>query len=137
LRAAETPTLHQADSALFDRQEILALAPRAFRFVYNSQRALPLLYSGEALRRSNLGDTMKKLLLAIALAALASHAAAASNCAAQAKEKNLAGAAHASFMKKCQANAKATCEDSAKAKNLQGAAQGSFIKKCVKDAVGS
>lgn len=80
---------------------------------------------------------MNKVIVAIALMIFASHATAASTCAAQSKEKKLAGAAHASFMKKCQANAKATCESTAKEKNLHGAAQGSFIKKCVKDSVGS
>jgi hypothetical protein len=80
---------------------------------------------------------MKRVLLAMALGAFASHASAAATCAAQSKEKKLAGAAHASFMKKCEANAKAMCEASAKEKNLHGAAQGSFIKKCVKDAAGS
>lgn len=69
---------------------------------------------------------MNKVIVAIALMIFASHATAASTCAA-----------HASFMKKCQANAKATCESTAKEKNLHGAAQGSFIKKCVKDSVGS
>lgn len=64
-------------------------------------------------------------------------AAAASNCDARAVDKNgkpLAGAAKASFMKKCAAdNKKAECEAKAIDKNgkaLAGAAKNSFLKKC-------
>jgi hypothetical protein len=52
-------------------------------------------------------------------------------------EKKLADADEKSFMKKCEADAKATCEASAKEKKLAGAAQTSFVKKCLADAVGS
>jgi hypothetical protein len=55
-------------------------------------------------------------------------------CAATAAEKKLAGAAKTSFMKKCQADAKASCEAQATEKKLAGAAKASFTKKCVKDA---
>lgn len=55
-------------------------------------------------------------------------------CAASAADKKLAGAAKSSFMKKCQADAKASCETQAKDKKLAGAAKASFTKKCVKDA---
>ena len=79
---------------------------------------------------------MKRVVLAIALALFASHATAAS-CVAQSKEKKLAGAAHNSFMKKCETDAKAMCGASAEKKKLSGAAQASYTKKCVKDAVGS
>lgn len=66
-------------------------------------------------------------------------------CEAKAMGKNgkpLAGAAKTSFMKKCEAEAKAaqpaeTCEAKAMGKNgkpLAGAAKASFIKKCEADA---
>jgi hypothetical protein len=42
-----------------------------------------------------------------------------------------------SFMKKCQNDAKTACDAQAKEKNLHGAAQTSFTKKCVSDAVGT
>jgi hypothetical protein len=68
---------------------------------------------------------------------------AASNCEAQAVSKNgkpLAGAAKASFMKKCEAGSASTvsssCEAKAVGKNgkpLAGAAKASFMKKCEKE----
>ena len=79
---------------------------------------------------------MKGLVLAIALTAFSAQATAAS-CAAESAEKKLAGAAKTSFLKKCEADAKAACEASAKDKKLSGAAQTSFVKKCLADAVGS
>ena len=51
--------------------------------------------------------------------------------------KKLAGAAKASFMKKCEAEAKPACEEKAIDKNgkkLAGAAKTSFMKKCEADA---
>jgi len=67
-----------------------------------------------------------------------------SSCAAKAVDKNgkqLAGAAKASFMKKCEAGDKgsvaASCETKAVSKDgkpLAGAAKTSFVKKCVADA---
>jgi len=59
------------------------------------------------------------------------------NCKAQATDKKLAGAALASFMKKCESDATATCDTAAADKKLAGAAKTSFTKKCVTDAVGS
>jgi psiF repeat len=79
---------------------------------------------------------MKRIAVAITLAAFAVQASAAT-CVAQLQEKKLAGAAEKSFMKKCETDAKAACEASAKEKKLSGAAQTSFMKKCVADAVGS
>jgi glucose/arabinose dehydrogenase len=68
---------------------------------------------------------------------------AASNCEAQAVSKSgkpLAGAAKASFMKKCEAGgtsaASSSCEAKAVGKNgkpLAGAAKASFMKKCEKE----
>jgi hypothetical protein len=78
-----------------------------------------------------------------AVAATAGDAgAAAASCEDKAIDKNgkkLAGAAKASFVKKCEADAKpaGTCEDKAIDKNgkkLAGAAKASFIKKCEADA---
>ncbi len=69
--------------------------------------------------------------------------ASASSCEDQAVDKNgkkLSGAAKTSFLKKCEADAKAaapSCEDKAVDKNgkkLAGAAKTSFIKKCEADA---
>jgi len=66
----------------------------------------------------------------------------ASSCEDKAVDKNgkkLAGAAKASFLKKCEANAKPapSCEDKAVDKNgkkLAGAAKESFMKKCEANA---
>jgi hypothetical protein len=76
---------------------------------------------------------------------LAAPAFAAGDCAAQAAEKKLAGAAKNSFVKKCEKNAGAAapkaaaspaCEKSAADKKLAGAAKTSHIKKCMADAKG-
>jgi len=56
-------------------------------------------------------------------------------CQARAAEKKLAGAAKASFLKKCDADAGAsTCTTQAADKKLAGAAKASFVKKCEADA---
>lgn len=82
---------------------------------------------------------MKKiLLLSLALMLGSSvHAEGSASCAAQAAEKKLAGAAKASFTKKCEADAAAKCDAAAAEKKLAGAAKTSFTKKCVAEAVGS
>ncbi|MFI5448003.1 hypothetical protein [Polaromonas sp. UC242_47] len=89
---------------------------------------------------------MKKLLSLIAvtfamsmgLSAVAHAAGADTDCAAKSAEKKLAGAAKASFEKKCMADAgaapSAACEKSAADKKLAGAAKNSHIKKCMADA---
>ncbi len=83
---------------------------------------------------------MKKLVIAAAMSLLASNFAFAANptCEAQATEKKLAGAAKASFVKKCEkdaaGDAKKTCEAQAADKKLAGAAKSSFVTKCEKDA---
>ena len=83
---------------------------------------------------------MKKLVIAAALAVLASNSAFAANaaCETQATEKKLAGAAKTSFLKKCEKDAadaaKKTCDAQAADKKLAGAAKNSFTKKCVEDA---
>jgi len=81
---------------------------------------------------------MKAILVAVALclAAGTAHAQTAT-CKASAAEKKLAGAALASFMKKCESDAQKACDASAVEKKLNGAAKTSFTKKCVTDAVGS
>lgn len=58
------------------------------------------------------------------------------SCSATAADKKLAGAAKSSYLKKCQADAKAACEAQAAEKKLAGAAKSSFEKKCLKDSVG-
>jgi hypothetical protein len=84
---------------------------------------------------------MRKLVLAAlsALLMMSSLAQAAESCEAQAQARKLAGAARTSFMKKCEADAKAAsptaaCEAQADQKKLAGAARTSFVKKCVQDA---
>ncbi len=77
---------------------------------------------------------------------LLSQVHAASECEAKAVSKEgkpLAGAAKASSIKKCEADAKAAapsgCADKAIDKNgkpLAGAAKNSFMKKCEADAMG-
>jgi hypothetical protein len=65
----------------------------------------------------------------------ATEAPPAPDCAAKATEKKLAGAALASFLKKCERDAAtSSCEAAATEKKLKGAAKSSFTKKCVKDA---
>lgn len=59
------------------------------------------------------------------------------SCKAQASDKKLAGAALASFMKKCETDAQKACDATATDKKLSGAAKTSFTKKCVTDSVGS
>jgi len=80
---------------------------------------------------------MKTMILA-AMLSLATFSAWADGptCSAQVVDKKLAGAAKASFMKKCQADATTTCGSAADDKHLAGAAKTSFLKKCVSGAVG-
>lgn len=79
---------------------------------------------------------IKTLALILSLSFATAAMAEGPTCAAGVAEKKLAGAAKASFMKKCETDAKATCEAASKEKNLDGAAKGSFEKKCLNDAVG-
>ena len=87
---------------------------------------------------------MKKTLIIAVLAAFAGVSAHASDCESKAVSKDgkpLAGAAKASFIKKCEADAGAASSCEAKAvskdgKPLAGAAKASFIKKCEADAKG-
>jgi hypothetical protein len=80
---------------------------------------------------------MRYLLVLVLGAGLAGtvHAQAVS-CNAAAAEKKLAGAALASFMKKCESDAAKACDLSAGEKKLSGAAKTSFTTKCVRDKVG-
>ena len=83
--------------------------------------------------------TLKNTLIVVLLAAFAGASAhAASDCEAKAVSKDgkpLAGAAKASFIKKCEADAggAASCEALAAEKKLAGAARTSFVTKCEKD----
>ncbi len=83
---------------------------------------------------------MLRLVVASAIALFATNGALAANaaCEAQATEKKLSGAAHDSFVKKCDkdanAAAKTSCDAQTTEKKLSGAAKDSFTKKCVKDA---
>jgi hypothetical protein len=89
---------------------------------------------------------MKKLMtllaLGLALTVGVAHADPKADCAAKSAEKKLAGAAKASFEKKCIADAGAgaaapavspACAKSAADKKLAGAAKTSHIKKCMAD----
>jgi hypothetical protein len=67
----------------------------------------------------------------------ATQAQAGGTCKAQATTKKLAGAALASFMKKCEQTAASACNKSATDQKLKGAAKTSHTQKCVKDKVGS
>ena len=84
--------------------------------------------------------TLTKILVAVvSILFVAGMAFAQGTCEEQAVAKKLAGAAKTSFMKKCEADSKATgaqasCEAQAKEKKLAGAAKNSFVKKCVKDS---
>jgi hypothetical protein len=81
---------------------------------------------------------MKALALAAMVCVFAGGAYAQNpSCKAQAGDKKLAGAALASFMKKCETDAKKSCDASAAEKKLSGAAKTSFTKKCVGDQVGT
>ena len=76
------------------------------------------------------------LVLALGALSFTVHAADVT-CEAKATEKKLAGAAKASFVKKCEAEtAKGTditCETVATGRKLAGAAKASFVKKCEVD----
>ena len=79
---------------------------------------------------------MKYIAIAVFLFVFAGEALADTTCTARAEEKKLAGAALASFMKKCEEDAAATCDADSKSKKLSGAALDSHMKKCIADAVG-
>lgn len=78
------------------------------------------------------------LALGLALSFGAAHAADVSaECSAKSAEKKLAGAAKASFEKKCTADSgggASVCDKTAAEKKLAGAAKTSFLKKCNADA---
>jgi hypothetical protein len=80
---------------------------------------------------------MKRILLAALISSFAVGSALAASCESQAVSKDgkpLAGAAKASFLKKCKADActgKAVSKDG---KPLAGAAKDAFMKKCETDA---
>ncbi len=86
------------------------------------------------------------LVLSLAGIAAGAHAADAasgqrgSTCESQAVDKKLAGAAKASFMKKCDTDMAAAapnagvCDSQAADRKLAGAAKASFVKKCQREA---
>ena len=83
-------------------------------------------------------DTVKRIILATAIVCFAAGSAfAQAACESKAMSKDgkpLAGAAKASFVKKCKAEACAGKAVSQDGKPLSGAAKNSFMKKCEKDA---
>jgi len=79
---------------------------------------------------------MSRLFIAAILMLATSAAYADDTCKTKAADKKLAGAALASFSKKCAKDAQTACDTQAGEKKLYGAAKSSFVKKCVKDSVG-
>jgi len=80
---------------------------------------------------------MKMIIIAAVFGLFAANVAFAADasCDAKAAEKKLAGAAKASFLKKCNRDSSvAACDTKAVEKKLAGAAKNSFIKKCETDA---
>jgi hypothetical protein len=75
--------------------------------------------------------------LALVLVGAPTLAFADGSCMTQATDKNLAGAAKTSFLKKCDADAATSCDKQAVDKKIFGAAKTSFTKKCVADATGA
>lgn len=80
---------------------------------------------------------MKKLAFVAAICVLSGPAFAQSTCTADAKAKNLHGAALTSFMDKCKRDAEAACTTDSDTRKLAGAARTSHMTKCVNDKVGS
>src|SRR5438132_8091883 len=80
-------------------------------------------------RRVHMKNWLTPLVLALGALSFGAHAADAS-CEAKATEKKLAGAAKASFVKKCEAEGPRgttiTCETVASGRKLAGAAKTSF-----------
>jgi hypothetical protein len=80
---------------------------------------------------------MRYLLLFVLTAGVAGGAQAqTASCKASAGEKKLAGAALASFMKRCESDATSACHHAAGARKLSGAARTSFTTRCLRDKVG-
>jgi len=79
---------------------------------------------------------MKQLVLILLLTLATAAMAEGPTCNAAAAEKNLAGAAKTSFLKKCEKDATAACQAASNEKKLSGAAKNSFEKKCIKDTAG-
>jgi hypothetical protein len=104
--------------------------------------SLPRGLRGVHERTTDQEPSMKTIRLAAALVALCAFSGQtfAADCAAQATEKKLAGAAKTSFVKKCEKDAMmanpghAACAKTSDEKKLAGAAQSSFMKKCMADA---
>lgn len=78
---------------------------------------------------------MKRFILAAALSLFALQVSAAT-CQQMAAEKKLSGAAQASFVKKCEKDARARCDAAAAKQKLSGAARNSSVMKCVQEATG-
>jgi len=84
-----------------------------------------------------MGETMKRIILAVLITTFAVGSALAQSCETKAVGKDgkaLSGAAKSSFVKKCKQDA---CEAKAIGKDgkpLAGAAKNSFMTKCEKDA---
>jgi hypothetical protein len=87
---------------------------------------------------------MRSLAMALTICMATTHVYAQSaampprtpSCHDEATTRKLAGAALASFMKKCQTDSATACDTAAGDRKLAGAAKTSFTKKCVADSVG-
>ena len=90
------------------------------------------------MKEANMQNQMMALLAVVGFCISTTAVAANPTCDAQAADKKLAGAAKASFVKKCEKDATdaaaKVCDTQAADKKLAGAAKNSFVKKCVADA---
>jgi hypothetical protein len=82
------------------------------------------------------GTNMTRLILAAGLALFALQATAEPTCQAMAAENKLAGAAKASFIKKCEKDARAKCETAADKQKLAGAARNGNVRRCLQETTG-
>jgi hypothetical protein len=96
----------------------------------------PTLYS---FRNIEVATMIRTIVFAFALCTMAGAQIAHANatCQSTVTDKKLYGAARASFLKKCQADAQAKCDAAAGDRKLAGAPKTSFTKKCVNDATGA
>lgn len=80
---------------------------------------------------------IQRMIAAGALGVLASGAwAQAIPCNEAASERKLSGGAKQSFLKSCEAEARAACAAKMKEENLSAAGKATFEKRCLRQAMG-
>jgi hypothetical protein len=89
------------------------------------------------MKAAAMGFTLRLAIAGTVYAQTAPETPRRPSCTTEAITKKLAGAAKASFLKKCESDSASACDATASAKKLNGAAKTSFTKKCVTDSVGS